>query len=176
MKKLTLSAIVLLLCASPCASQTPDVEKVIRALGPSTTRADLRVLRESPRRAVELLLRDLTTIPDEKILPDAQAQHTKAIHVIWSIRALRYLTRQEFRAPTAHVFGDTENEQTRHDLLSAHGTKTVAFFAEWMSRGSIYIAPTDAQIKIISDWRTWYAREGQTWRLGPEPDFNEWYF
>ena len=98
------------------------------------------------------------------------------MRVIWSIRALRYLTGQEFRARTEHVFGNSDSEQTRKDLLTSHGKRTVSFFAEWMSRGSIYVAPGDAQREIIRQWRAWHAAHGKTWQLGPEPDFNDWYF
>jgi hypothetical protein len=48
MKILTSVVIALLLSTSPAASQTADVERVIRALGASTTREDLRILRQSP--------------------------------------------------------------------------------------------------------------------------------
>jgi len=39
-------------------------------------------------------------------------------------------------------------------------TDGVAFFQTWMSRDSVFIAPRDAQEKIIARWRQWYQESG----------------
>lgn len=174
------SLLALSVCAvsisATSASQATRIEDVVAHLGPSTTVHEVKLLRKEPRKAVDLLIENLASISEDKILSEARTSHSPAMRVIWSIRALRYLTGQEFRAPTNHAFEDSETEQTRKDLLTSHGKRTVAFFAEWMSRGSIYVAPGDAQREIIRQWRAWHATHGKTWQLGPEPDFNDWYF
>jgi hypothetical protein len=97
------------------------------------------------------------------------------LRVIWALRALRYSSGKNFRAPTAHVFGSDEEEQTREDLLK-NEDETVTFFATWMSRDSIYIAPADAQRAIIEQWKRWFAEQDAEWMPIPEPNVDDWYF
>lgn len=172
---LTLSICAVCISAET-ASQATRIEDLVEHLGPSTTVQQVKLLRKEPRRAVDLLMSNLVPISEERIASGSEESHSHAMRVIWSIRALRYLTRQEFRARTSHAFGNSDYEQTRKDLLTLHGKKTVSFFAEWMSRGSIYVAPKDAQQEIIRQWRAWHVTHGKKWQLGPEPDLNDWYF
>ena len=53
----------------------------------------------------------------------------------------------------------------------------VHFFGVWMSRDSLYIAPRDAQLKIIQMWKRWYETDGKTFAypaFKDDPDI--WYF
>ena len=94
---------------------------------------------------------------------------------VWAVRALRYLTGKDFRAPTTHVFGRDEDERTREQLLKKEH-ETVTFFATWMSRDSVYIAPADAQRTIIEAWRRWFFEQDENWKPIPGPSIDDWYF
>ena len=62
-------------------------------------------------------------------------------------------------------------KQRREQFLT-----NVAFFATWMSRDSVYIAPDDAQRSIIDAWRRWYFNQDENWRPVVEPSTDDWYF
>jgi len=96
--------------------------------------------------------------------------------VVWTMRALRFLTGTNFLAETKHVFGSDEVEQRRQTLLHKYDEKKVPFFAVWMSRDSIYFAPEDAQTTIIAQWKLWI--EKNKYDLPPikETRTEEWYF
>ena len=174
---ITITISVIACRANTVAGSESSVASIVKSLGPDTTVEDIKKLRSSPREAVELLINNLQTIAENKILPAERAQHAAALRVIWSIRALRYLTGQEFRAPTSHVFGSDEDERTRAEQLRLEAKdSTVPFFSTWMSRDSTYVAPSDAQRKIISAWRSWFRQHRQDWKMPSAPDINQWYF
>jgi len=180
MKTLTLFALFVLgfpfLSAGPAAEQQPrTLAQLVESLGPNTEADDLKQLRASGRESVSLLIATLQPISENKVLPENRNKHRTALHVIWAIRALRYLTGRDFRAPTAHVFGHSEDERTREQFLKK-ADHTVAFFATWMSRDSVYVAPVDAQRKIIEGWRKWFAELDERWMPVAEPSINDWYF
>jgi hypothetical protein len=151
------------------------ITELVGSLGPDTRPDDLEQLRGSGRDAVKLLIETLQPISEEKVLPADKNAHRAAVHVVWALRALRYLTGKNFRAPTAHVFGADEDERTREELLKKEDD-TVTFFATWMSRDSVYIAPADAQRTIIEAWRLWFSEQDETWRPIPKPSIDDWYF
>jgi hypothetical protein len=173
-------ALILAICAA-CSAGTPTDQKsrtltgIVASLGPDTRPDDLKRLRADGREAVKLLVATLKPIPEAKILPQDQNAHRAALHVVWAVRALRYLTGKDFRAPTAHLFGPDEDEQTREQFLKRDG-EGVTFFATWMSRDSVYIAPADAQHAIIEAWRRWFSELDENWRPIAEPSINDWYF
>jgi hypothetical protein len=102
-------------------------------------------------------------------------------HVGWSLRALRSLTGgMEFRAKTSHKFGDTVIERNRQEFIGGKQFATdgtVRFFGVWMSRDSLYLAPQDAQRKIIQMWKSWYDSQGKDFVYAPfKDDPDSWYF
>jgi hypothetical protein len=178
--KVLIVAIIVTICPACSAATAADeqprtIAELVASLGPDTRPADLKQLRGSGLEAVRLLIATLQPIPEDKVLQRDQKAHREAMHVIWAIRALRYLTGKNFRAPTAHVFGRGEDERVRVDLLKKDAD-TVAFFATWMSRDSVYIAPADAQKRIIEAWQRWFSEQDQNWRPIPEPSIDDWYF
>lgn len=181
MKKLPVLALVVL-CLNSCSGATPAAEKQSRtladsvaSLGAGTRPEHLKQLRENGRDSVELLIAALQPIPEDKVPADNKKAHQAALHVVWSLRALRYLSGKDFRASTAHVFGDQDDERRREKLLRKEDG-TVTFFATWMSRDSVYIAPADAQRAIIEAWRRWYSEQDETWRPVAERPIDDWYF
>ncbi|MGH9738711.1 MAG: hypothetical protein ACRD4X_09000 [Candidatus Acidiferrales bacterium] len=111
-------------------------------------------LARSPDRSVPLLVEELHPIQETRIL--ASESRPQAEHVLWCLRALRYLCGgRDFCAKTNYAFGDSALEQNRRYWLYFRYHTCVSFFAMWPSRGSVYIAPADAQSDIIRAWKSW---------------------
>jgi hypothetical protein len=132
-------------------------------------------LSTTPELSARLLVEQLHTVKDARLLNSDGKPETE--HVLWSIRALRYITGGlDFCGKTSHHFGTSELEKNRKYWLFFKNKSCVPFFAMWPSRGSEYIAPLDAQEEIISQWREWAAREGKTFHYVPllEPKPEDW--
>jgi len=162
------------LCA-PCQ----DVSKLtdeIKQLGRGGD--DFKVvdtLAQTPQMSTRLLLAELHPISKTRILNGQNDQDAE--HVLWSIRALRYVTGgKDFCASTNHRFGNSEEEQRRRYWIYFHHKTCASFFAMWPSRGSEYIAPADAQKEIIDKWKEWFSKEGATFDYTPmhNPKPQEW--
>jgi hypothetical protein len=179
-------AVVLLLqsiCGQP-DSRTP-VQVAIKHLGEGTGVASwkphFQVLSEHPRDAVDRLIRELHVIdptPPAVLPPETSSEpaNLSALHVVWCIRALRYLTGGvEFRGSTAHVFGPDEDK--REYFLNLKGKDgELPFFHTWMSTGTVFLAPPDAQRQIIDKWRSWYSEHGAAHKYVPLSRLDDWYF
>jgi hypothetical protein len=166
-------------------TQKISIEKLVKALGSDDTDlARIRLLAREPVRSTRLLIAELHPVPGVRILPNERGTNWKDTwHVIWCLRALRYLTGGlEFRAKTAYHFGDGQIEQRRKWFVGGEEFSkdgTVRFFGVWMSRDSTYIAPRDAQAGIIRKWKAWYEQHGTTFsyvgaKAQESPDV--WYF
>lgn len=165
---------------SVAADETPrevpsDVREAVKRVGSLQTVEDLGKLDR--RQVVELLVAELRPISTNAISYEEQSLRTDSMHVIWCIRALRYLTGLDFIAPTEHRFKESEEEQTRHQFLHNKSETEVAFFGVWMSREHTFVAPKDAQRAIIEKWRLWLSKEEKNFSY-PETlqGFSEWYF
>jgi hypothetical protein len=143
----------------------------------------IKFLARQPAEAAGLLVQELRPVAAVRILGNEHslAQWRDAEHVVWCLRALRSLTGGlDFRAETTHVFGDTEIEENREWFTGGEQfpkDRTVHFFGVWMSRDSLYIAPEDAQRRIIQMWKSWYKGKGKDFAYPPfrdDPDI--WYF
>ncbi len=129
--------------------------------------------------SARLLIQELHPVDGARILSqEHQSQEWKDTeHITWCLRALRTLTGGlEFRATTSHHFGNTELDENREWFTGGDRFKkdgTLKFFGVWMSRDSLYIAPKDAQAKIIEKWKTWYKIKGKNFAYSPfknDPD------
>ncbi|MGH9344142.1 MAG: hypothetical protein ACRD19_10310 [Terriglobia bacterium] len=128
--------------------------------------ADVKELASNPRVSSGILIRDLHPIPDSEEF--AKADKPPMEHVLWLIRALRYITGgMDFCAPSKHVFGKSEEEQNRKYWLTFAHHQCLTFFSLWPSRGRWYIAPEDTQKSIIAQWRHWYATSGAKFEYKP---------
>ena len=172
--------------APQCAPNT-RISSAIAALGQPGSRADdqLSVLASEPAAAACQLLRSLHVVHDTHVVGYQQEKHPETMRVIWALRALRYLTHcQEFRAATAE--DPAKWDEVRRDWLlrDERGasvsqwkpTDRMRFFATWMSRDSVFIAPPDAQTVIIAQWRQWYRDKGSAYRFQPCESADDWYF
>lgn len=95
-------------------------------------------------------------------------EHPRAV---WIVRALRSLTGLDFRARTK---APPTADETHFLGLNAKGK--VEFFGTWMSRDSAWVAPKDAQIQIIKQWKEWFAQRGRGCRYVNDRNFDDWYF
>lgn len=98
-----------------------------------------------------------------------------SLSVVWRLRALRLLTGcVDFRAPTNEK--PTHPEEAGRQFLEAGGRDRLPFFATWMSRDRVFLAPADTQRAIVEQWRTWYAVNGQGYAYRPCESVDDWYF
>jgi len=128
-------------------------------------------LSEAPREAVKWLVIELQPVADTPIYRyEARSKvKRKQLHMVWCLRALRFLTGKEFQAKTSHFLRfDEELNSSPATFLYGHSpapeeTKVpIPFAREWPSRMRVYIAPKDAQTEIIRQWREWVKAEGAT--------------
>jgi hypothetical protein len=143
----------------------------------------LLLLARRPYEAVGLLIKELhpvtTTI---HVVGYEQDKYPAEMHVVWCLRALRYLTDcQNFTGKTKHKFtGKTKREQEaeheREWFLRGNSKTELPFFAVWISRDSVFFAPLDAQAEIIEKWKHWYATEGREFRYKECQNLDAWYF
>lgn len=161
-------------CASASKPYRPgaaqqSVREAVRQLGLSDNGnfARVRELAKTPRDSVGLLVQQLHTIsnPASAVVGD---NDTYVDHVLWTIRALRYITGgMDFCAPTRHRFGNSGQEVYRAYWLHFENKRCVTFFAVWPSRGHFFIAPVDAQQEIINAWKRWYVKDGKHFNYKP---------
>jgi hypothetical protein len=130
----------------------------------------LKVLHRSPSRAAALLVAGLHPIP--------RGGYSDAPDVVWFIRALRSLTGLDFRGRTDSALsnggendGGGEAWFLRPDTLG-----TVEFFGTWMSREFSWVAPRDAQVRIIEQWHQWYRHEAATFHYVKDDGMGNWYW
>src|SRR4029077_5342611 len=95
----------------------------------------------------------------------------KTPQAVWIVRALRSLTGLDFKAKTRAALSSDESHFL--DLDTHH---RVRFFGTWMSRDSTWVAPEDAQLSIIKQWREWFAQHGHNYKYPNNKDFDDWYF
>ena len=137
--------------------------------------ANFDKLAQTPIVAACYLITQLRVLPETVITPWNQDRHKASLHVIWSLRALRYITGGlEFRAKTKHEI--KKSEEPRNYWLTYKTTEDLPFFAVWPSRDAVYISPPDTQAAIIEKWRRWYSESGQTFEYKTSQRLNEWYF
>lgn len=139
-----------------------SIRDAIHGLGAEDNEQRLKVLAEHPVRSAELLTGLLR--------PTRRGKYRQHPRVVWHIRALRFLTGLDFKARTdGRLTADEKN------FLIAE-QRRVKFFGTWMSRDIVFVAPRDAQVRIIRQWRAWFARNGKTHTYVGAPPLDDWYF
>lgn len=134
-----------------------------------------RELMSCPQVAAGVLIRQLHPINVTEIKPVKFKNNKMNLHVIWSLRALRYITGGlQF---TGNL-GTEPIKATRLQFLrkgiTAPGQGT--YFGVWMSRNIIFIAPVSTQSEIIGQWTAWYKREGRIYDYYPAKSDLKWFF
>jgi hypothetical protein len=155
------------------ASVSAEVKKL--GMGESDDVQIVKRLSTTPQLSARLLVKELHPVTDARLLAGENKPATE--HVLWCIRALRYITGGlEFCGKTNHDFGTSQLEKNRKYWLYFKSKSCVPFFAVWPSRGSEYIAPEDAQKVIISKWKNWFVKQGASFDYKPlhDPKPEEW--
>jgi hypothetical protein len=114
---LLLAASLVLLCGCQSVreeARDSSTHQTVRLLGTDLDKRDEAIVSLShvSRDAIPLLIAELHTIPETIILPANHDQHRDALHIVWCLRALRYLTHRDFTAKSTHVFRARSNRQT----------------------------------------------------------------
>jgi hypothetical protein len=170
---ITQALLALCVSAFPCWGQSSVSDADIRAaIGKLASTSDsespnthFQVLYKNPERSTELLIAALKPAPRGKYL---SGHHPQAV---WIVRALRSLTGLDFRATTA-----AELSRDEAHFLDLNAQQQVLFFGTWMSRDSVWVAPKDAQIVIIKQWRDWFLQHGHNHKYVNDTNFDHWYF
>jgi hypothetical protein len=159
-----------------------DVDEIINQLmaGPTNPQEYLEVLAKNSSESGPVLISNLKPISLKEISPDQFATHPAEMKIIWSLRALRYIYRKDYSSKTNYVFKSEEELQVQHFIKASYTDKTnheVMLFGVWMSRDIIYLAPEDAQINIIKQWKEWSKSHSETLSpvSGPTKDDLWWY-
>jgi hypothetical protein len=141
---------------------------------------DLELLKSDPHKSVALLVAELHLVPHKVYYQQKKTKDSR--HVISCLRALRFLTRQTFTATSIQHLTDDEKQfldfkNQMHDDNPGH---ELHFFGVWMSRDADFVAPADAQRKIIKQWQQWQHDCGDSFiysAAGKAKDsFENWYW
>jgi len=175
-------------CAGPDHGKPPSGQEgavqIINQLGRNSNpnlayKANLQMLKQlaaCPQEAVKILVNEIKPVNIVKLdNPSNNAKlNADAHHVLWCFRALYYLTGHTILAESSYKFTDSELDHNRSGLIIAGGK--YAFFVEWMSRGTVYFAPEDAQAAIIQKWKMWAEQNVASYHFPENVNFNNWYF
>jgi hypothetical protein len=148
-------------------------------------------LAKTPYKSIGLLINELRPIKETYIWgyeENPVKNHPEAMHVMMCICGLRFITGgMDFQATSSYRFKKSEEERCyflhnyENEPKSSEGIfkdPNLKFFAVWMSRGTRFIAPQDAQSKIIKKWREWYAEISPNTKFQPlqNPEAFQWLF
>jgi|SRR5437667_2389577 len=180
LKQSTTVWLAILLCASPLtwsygnSDASRAVQERIKSLGAGDPN-DFEPLYQYPVSATRFLVAELHVIKRGSYRT-SEAEgfgpiNHEAAHVIWCIRALRSLTGLNFKATTNAQLDEKEGH-----FLGYANNREVSFFGTWMSRDLSFVAPEDAQQKIIAKWKSWFTEHGTTYKYVNERNIDKWYF
>jgi len=172
--------------ASPICDRYPDEHKLVDTLydkmkevarypnypGWAPAYPELDALLTRPVGSSCWLVRELHETHNLHLL----MTQAKLSHQIWAIRALRYITNcKDFygEIPEAAAIDPTSD---RWYFLLRKGRTQVPFFATWMSRDSVRIAPSSVQRKVIEQWQAWYESDASTFQFSACEKVDDWYF
>lgn len=166
--------IALLFFAAKNSSASQTNSELLVRLGGNDTMAVLSEMKLHPKEYVKLLVEQLSiTSNTDKITFSNTNERKDDLRIIWSIRALRYLTGIQFSAP---INTEASTEKKKFQFLLKRNEQGLKFFGVKMSTETIYLAPIDTQFEIIKNWYSWSCKNLDTHSFPDEVDINEWYF
>jgi len=134
----------------------------------------LATLLERPADAVCNLIQGLHPVATRHVSGYDESPDREALAVVWRLRALRFVTGcQDFRAPTKDAL--SHPDEAGRQFLERRGSRRLPFFAVWMSRDSLYLAPPDAQAAIIAQWKRWFSENGSRFDYRACESSDDWY-
>ena len=171
-----------MLSARPNQNKILQLSKIVKTLGVNQEEVaqDFDALADDPHASVALLVSELHPIPCKVYYNIKKTEESQ--HVINCLRALRYLTGLTFTAKTSQVLADDARQfldfnKQMHDDNPEH---KIHFFGVWMSRDADFVAPRDAQLSIINQWRKWQRQYGNSFKYVPAKKaaeaMDEWYW
>lgn len=144
-----------------------EIRAAIADLGSRSLSRSFEVFYSNPQESTRILIGELKATKRGHYLT---GQHP---HAVWIVRALRSLTGLDFQARTEE---DLSADESHFLALNAKRKGELEFFGTWMSRDSVWVAPKDAQLEIIREWKEWYARYGRSYKYVNDHNVDDWYF
>ena len=136
---------------------------------------DFYILSRHQKTAVRYLLEELKPIKESNISTERIGENLEELHIVWCVRALRFLTGcMFFTETTKERF--IAKDQIRIMLLTQKKYNEYSFFAASAAKDKIYIAPIYAQKAIIKKWNNWFKHNGENFDYKNCRDINIWYF
>lgn len=166
------------------AAENEDLVRIVKNIGKTIgyetdtkkQAEEFYVLSKNRLAAIRQLLNELKPVNESIILTDASAKNTEGLHVVWSIRALRFLSGCMFFTEKAEEDRFTTDDQIRTMLLMQKKDNEYSFFAGSAGRDKIYIAPMYVQKAIIRKWQNWFNKKDDKFDTINCRDINIWYF
>jgi hypothetical protein len=78
------------------------------------------------------------------------------LHIIWCWRALRMITSLDFFGKSRQTL-----EGVYEEYLLNKETAEIKYCHVWVLKSIVYMAPGDAQLDIINQWKDWYKKEAK---------------
>ena len=161
----------------PAASAEISLNARIAHLGIQSDYKDLEAIDKFGCDAVPALVRELRVVSARELKPDEQSAKPDAIHVAWSLAALRYTTGRDFYGRWRPQPYEKYSVRAKFFLTQFAPKGDAKLFGSWMSNGTIYFSPMVTQKQIIREWVD-YAASGSCkrsdWIGRREADF--WFF
>jgi hypothetical protein len=167
LKVLLLSGVLVICTSAFCgAVDSIRIKGLIAQLGDVDNSVNFKILdslKECPDKywLCGLLITELDTASESAYEVGKNALgHYKfeGLHVIWCWRALRMITSLDFFGKTKQTLDGVYEEY----LLNKE-TGKVKYCHVWISRSIVYMAPGDAQLDIINQWKDWYKNEANNY-------------
>jgi len=164
------------------ANDPCDLTQCVRQLGlqVSDPAYGFDLLAQKPHQAVALLVDQLHSIKRGLYYESKKTDQSR--HILACLRALHYITGRTFVSATGDRLNDDERQfldfdKQVHDQNPSH---KIHFFGVWMSRDAEYVAPKDAQLAIIEEWKHFQKAEGETFAYKPAASaaksMEDWYW
>lgn len=161
-----------------------DIDKIVKNLGNSEGyETDVRKQAEdfyhlSMNRnvAIKILLSELKPINKKVIQIEQKGYGVEGLHIVWCIRALRFLSGCTFFTEEAKEDRNKEKNQIRILLLMQKRANEYTFFATSANQDKIYVAPMYAQESIIKKWNDWFKKQSGQLKNKNCRDVIAWYY
>jgi hypothetical protein len=168
--------------SAEAAVTAADLTQTVNKLGllPSDPGYGFDLLAKQPHEAVALLVEQLHPIARRAYFESKKTNESR--HVIACLRALRYITGRTFVVSTKAKLHDDERQFLDFDkaMRDSNSSHKIHFFGVWMSRDAEYVAPQDAQLAIIKEWKRFQKDDGQTFIYRPAApaakSMDDWYW
>jgi hypothetical protein len=135
---------------------------------------ELLTMHDCWSHLIPVLISQLKPVDELVIRSSYCDKYKNALNVVWSIRALRYITGVDFYG-TALSFD--YDDEIRGDLLTKNGDlNKTPFFATWMSRDYIYFSDMHVQEQIIKKWKNALKEGIQVRSASQKRSIDDWYF